>query len=374
MKFFRNREAVQRVIEFSKFINRMAWEPFFRNEPGFPRDSRAYGVIKDERGGVISDVPSAFNYVEGLWIRLIQGLAYAVLPERPALSRPPQGFPVTDASNGWLQFELELLAEILSSETVTSVADAAVKATAHLRAQDREVRNRWLFRGQVDHTWPLNPRLVRQAKESTPPISPQGFAAFELAALREFQASVADSQQVDALDKQMLAALPLDDGQWWFHMQHYGVTKGTRLLDVSSSFLTALLFACTTFQGEINASVDGIVYLFSEGGTFVVEDYAAGNAMSRRAPEFFRVRDAVNVCHLVLNAPGNERLKAQMGGFIWAPDPFQPIPAKAYLIVPGAFKKSIARELLALGIGHRLVVKGVSGDEAESRLRAQLWP
>ncbi len=296
-------------------------------------------------------------------------------------TKAPRGFDLAEAGSSWTQFEYEQLFDILISNEIVSIADAMVKTTAHLR----KIRNtmvgnqqRYLFRGQTDIKNRLRPRLGRylhkeiEAQRAKPPSDPLKTTALELKAFEDFQKAwpVATA---DELDKWAAGSLPPYSAVWWMLMQHYadaGGGHGTRLLDVTTSLLFGLLFACVEWDtGTIDENTDGVVYLFSEGHNAIVCDFLIDGLPS--AHELFCVPHVV--LHMVFNPPHNERSKAQSGGFLWWPDFWNEIgQGVPYLRIPGGYKERIARELLSFGVGPKEAVRGSKGLENERNLRRAL--
>jgi hypothetical protein len=109
----------------------------------------------------------------------------------------------------------------------------------------------YLFRGQEDFGWTLQPSLHRAAlNDMQTPLPPaEELVRFESVLTSEFRAV-----SPNHLRSAMLPVAPYTDIDWWPLMRHYGVP--TRLLDWTRSFYVALYFACSRLRGK-----DGAVYV-----------------------------------------------------------------------------------------------------------------
>src|SRR5207253_4740825 len=92
----------------------------------------------------------------------------------------------------------------------------------------------YLFRGQSDSRWTLEPSLSRIARQVA--LDEDAARAQERRAMLEFQAQAHQFLDVPALPKKKDDVL-----NWWVLMQHYGAV--TRLLDWTASPYVAIYFA-----------------------------------------------------------------------------------------------------------------------------------
>ena len=155
-------------------------------------------------------------------------------------------------------------------------------------------------------------------------------------------------------------------------MQHYDRGEGTRLLDLTTSLMAALLFACVDWEsGTIDASADGVIYLWPAGNNTNVDDFLLRSMPDTAEALFSQHPDAP---HQILNPPHNERSKAQSGAFMWWPRFWEdaPYPEPYYLRVVASAKGDIVSDLLSMGFGPKEAVRGKKGLENERSLRAQL--
>ena len=144
-------------------------------------------------------------------------------------------------------------------------------------------------------------------------------------------------------------------------MQHYRrANDRTRLLDITSSVFAGLYFATAEEVDERQAPMDGVLYLISDenfGGRFHYaeakqdwEDLESDNLHT-----FFNAKH-VDIPRLLLTQHENERLKTQMGAFLWWPRFTEPYPRKLpYLRISASKKKKIRLELRSYGIDEEYI-------------------
>jgi len=379
VKDYRNDRSANRAIEFIDKLARKAYEPFRdKGDTDFPDDAPCGGHYINNNNERITSlqeliITSSGNFRAGL----MQGIRF--LQRAESLPTPP-GNVVDIVNSNFSAFEFEKLCDILMSDSVVSVSDAMIKTTAFLQTLTSSVefgKKRYLFRGQSNINYALIPRLGRVLAENiktgsvTPPTNLLTATPEELNALTSFQ-STWPSSSADDLDIHTVSSYSSTDAAWWVLMQHYAddYGNGTRMLDVTSSLLFALLFACVSWtDGTINTDTDGIVYMFYESGNFQVFDYLDTN--SPQAAQFFDTQHEVP--KMLFNPPHNERSKAQGGGFIWWPKFWEPLNTNLYYLrIPGDNKLHIAKELLAFGVGPKEAVRGDIGLRNEENLRSIL--
>jgi hypothetical protein len=270
---------------------------------------------------------------------------------------------------------------MLGRKDVYSISEAYLKALSVLKVL-RSIGNgdeHFLFRGQTNIAWKVLPRLGRKlANDPTwqlPDFPARGGASsvlpIEMEALRAFQSAWESNSLVDPIDS--FSHLGPDNPEWWFRMQHYDTGHGTRLLDVTTSLIAALLFACINWEsGSLDDETDGVIYMWSEGMNSSVDDF-----LTRSLPNTLEGLFAWNhssVPKHILNPPHNERSKAQSGAFIWWPRFWEEAPTSApyFLRIPASAKKDIVKDLLSLGYGPKEAVRSKKGLENEQMLRREL--
>lgn len=292
---------------------------------------------------------------------------------------PPRGLDVDNEN--WAQFARHELIGMIGREDICSVTDAFLKTKSLLRALQTPGtagQMHFMFRGQRNIGWTLLPRKGRALRDAgwTPPeqhlcerkltrILPE-----ELESLDEFRSQwkMLDSLEEEDQQKQ----LPQDHPEWWFRMQHYDTGDGTRLLDVTTSLVAALLFACVDWSsGIVDDTTDGVIYLWAEGQMGNVDDFLLKPIPETAEGLFSQHPDAPR---FILDPPHNERSKAQSGAFLWWPRFWDDLPygAPYFLRVYANSKFDIVRDLLSMGFGPKEAIRGIKGLRNEQLLRAQL--
>lgn len=224
---------------------------------------------------------------------------------------------------------------------------------------------------------------------------------FELQALTKWQSRVQEDpellgdmfgQQANVSQRQRSALpWPTDDGRWWALKQHYDDDKdtgGSRLIDLTASPLCGLYFACINWDGSIDESVDGALWVLSDppGRRFVDQDYvselggydpAFDDVAGKTIHDYFCLDKQPDVVRTVLTHHENQRSLAQDGYFVfsglfneplnnwWGKKPF-------CFVVPREFKKRIARELYRVDYTPRKIIRGPKGRQAHKKLKTLL--
>lgn len=358
MKPFESRDQLDRMWPFLDRLARRAWERDSIATSQKQAVGSAAGQLLVKMRGACNDLPPSNSRVCG---------------------EPPRGIDV-DKSN-WSQFACDELVDMIGREDVCSVTDAYLKTTSLLRAlhgTPSTGHQRFLFRGQRDITWRLLPRKGRALCDAgwTPPdpyLTERRLTQAlpeEIQCLEDFRNRWDTLESVEDEDRQKV--LPPHHPGWWFRMQHYDPGDGTRLLDVTTSLIAALFFACVQWSsGTVNDTVDGVIYLWPEGQNANVDDLLIHQMPETADGLFSQHPDAPR---FILNPPHNERSKAQSGAFFWWPrfwdDP--PSGAPYFLRVAAHAKRDIVRDLLSMGFGPKEAVRGAKGLENETLLRADL--
>ena len=302
---------------------------------------------------------------------------------------PIERVPPGDAGNyveNWLDLALSELEEFnkYGSQYITSCSEALLKVhgVMNIWHANPATRTPIYFRGEHHYGHDLIPRLGRKSFVNTEE-SPWGVTQIELQLLSDFQARV---NVEPALSTDIFGSrdvIPNNHPAWWAIMQHYDQTYGTRMLDVTSSIFCALYFACVGWNGELDDSKDGRLYLFpqpSVRGECENPDVIRGklNDINDRkmnsAESYFTIECAPDTARLREVPHRNEREIAQDGFFVWQPKFWQPLNIGQIFDIRVArdSKIKILRELYSIGYTANRIVRGEAGRLAQGKLASQL--
>jgi hypothetical protein len=167
-------------------------------------------------------------------------------------------------------------------------------------------RRSWIFRGQMDASWHLQPTIERVVEQN--PVMP--VSAFEDYINREFR----------RLARNFISNTPRDENrlEWLALMRHYGAP--TRLLDWSRSPFVALFFALADAQSPQASAIwclDGFAlqtraaYMLREGGMPLKMEYFEAGYV-----RYISERDRPAIVISTEPHGVNERLAMQQGLFL----------------------------------------------------------
>lgn len=227
-------------------------------------------------------------------------------------------------------------------------------------------RERWLFRGQADASWGLEPTLLRLLRGA--PTTNTTQVEDEIRhAFRAESGRVIDSQYIPKADKDLLG--------WWTLMRHYGAP--TRLLDWSLSAYVALYFAVVD-----KWDLPGTVWCVRSAAVTHVRmsmranDYVDTDVTNlKRFHDRIRTNTPTGVCLFFELKFQFDRLAAQQGWFSVADDPsvdhavalqkdLAPEIAGALMhrfTIPAALKPHLLRELHMMNITAKSLFPGADG-------------
>jgi hypothetical protein len=245
------------------------------------------------------------------------------------------------------------------TEYIGSCSEAMMKCHGIKRALD-QFQETMYFRGEHRFGWALLPRVSRSGAidiDEFTKVTPE-----ELCAVRRFQHEVLDDPKKTNSIFGSRPPLDIDDAGWWHLMQHYSEVEATRMIDVTTSIFCALYFACANWDGDIDDTVDGKLYMFPQqpgrGDTATPQRFRStgpiisGEDVTQSAlVDYFNVEDGFEFPRFRTATYRNDRALAQDGYFMWQPNFNKPL--KTYQIMPfrvfrGA-KREIVAELAAIG-------------------------
>jgi len=182
--------------------------------------------------------------------------------QNPISAEPPGS--IGNYVENWLDLaivELDLFNKH-GSHYVTSCSEALLKTHGVINIWHAApaTRKPIYFRGEHRYGHELKSRLGRKNfVESNQ--SPWGATPIELQLLSDYQSRVRKDRDLAADIFGDMDILPNDHPAWWAIMQHYDQTYGTRMLDITSSIFCALYFACAGWNGEVDTTTDGRLYI-----------------------------------------------------------------------------------------------------------------
>ena len=278
-------------------------------------------------------------------------------------------------ANGWESLVHQHLATFGNHglEAAGSVAEVLLKSTAIGRAIGGAPL---LYRGESEYGWPLLSRVGRAlgAEPDWGPIS-----EFELDELARFKAAAGRPGMTSAMFPDGIP--PASPMGWLAAMQHYD-DFGTRMIDVSTSVFAGLYFACVDWNGEIDETVDGRLYCFQGRGA--KRDYIpATHRAALRSDEAHDLQPEHDetklfdlpypeIYRVIYSPQRNERLLAQDGLFLLPAQSGTGWGQNFELRIPASAKRTIATELWQAGYTPNRIVRGQSGEDAQSRVEQQL--
>lgn len=164
----------------------------------------------------------------------------------------------------------------------------------------------YLFRGQVNETWVLQPKLFR--------LYPSGAESIEAALFQDLLHGVVAPYQ-----------RTFDPLEHLVHLQHFGIP--TRLLDWSTDLFVGLFFACFE-EDDSNRDAHGVLYLIEKGQysqcSLNSKEYEPlKNPISKETVGLFKKRLTISQLQFLEPTIKNPRNRIQEGAFLFFP--FLPI-------------------------------------------------
>lgn len=354
--------------------------------------SEIYKEINDIQGKHSADT---FRDNIGKGISALHG-AISVLNNGKGYSdtKPPYPGRHYAHQSGWQSLIQDELLKFNSkgSSYITSISECLIKALGLINVhQNANKRTLAYFRGHVNADWEIVSSIGRKIPESSIPTDRSKVSQFEMDALEKWQSMVLSNKQL--INEIYPDSLPheKDDPRWWGLKQHYDDdpnTGGSRLIDWTSSPLCGLYFSCVDWNGSIDESVDGGLYVMMSaiGRMFASEDYIsqlqnydeefydkAGSSVG----EYFSLSKHLEYPRTVITETENTRQLAQDGHFIFSPYFENTItewagPKPFFFVIPGESKKDILRELYSLGYTPRKILRGQKSVDAQKQLKTEL--
>lgn len=282
------------------------------------------------------------------------------------------------AVDNWDDLCQNVLCDLNLSGAVNSVADALVKSKSYLDWVDSRGslrHSRHFFRGEHKMGRPLVSRRGREFRNLNLNVTEaRKVTEREVDDIKKFQ-KLWKERDIEAHEDDLSRFHDLDpmDSTWWSLMQHYDQNNGTRLLDVTSSLLSGLYFACVSKDGKIDRTEDGILYLFHERGMNARLMYkGARNDFEDDVPDTWDKMfdyEHEGTPRLYIPYQLSESVKSQGGAFLWWPKFDAPYPNPLFCLrISGHSKERIVRELLAYGVNPKFIMSYPRGADAQEAL------
>lgn len=262
----------------------------------------------------------------------------------------------------WIDNALEEIFQFnaMGDEYICSITEAVLKCNGIKKLFDGYATPLF-FRGEHVFGWELKSRLGRNLAVDWNIEDPHNVISEESRLLSSFQDRCKQDRTLRTIifgDEGVL--LDPNHPGWWSLMQHYDETHGTRMIDITASLYCALFFASANWDGTVDDSVDGKLYMFpyqpGRGETDTPERYKdelIGDEDERnvKANEYFKVEKHLDMPRFRVSPARNDRALSQDGYFVWQPyfdKALQTFQLFAFRIHRN-FKKSIVKELAAMG-------------------------
>ncbi len=304
------------------------------------------------------------------------------IPEPKKLATDETPHAVINPS--WHRLAMEHLAGSFGRyglDAVSGIAEAALYANALATAFGTY---NIYYRGEQRYGYPLRSRAERNLPNDAGLAA--GLTEREVCELRRFQATI-NSDAVLAKEITKTIQLPDENNPIWLPIiQHYDEEFGTRLLDLSSSLFTGLYFACIGWDGKIDSTHDGLMYVFFRGnGGLTVRGFyydeqpdEFDDEMDNLAPDSvedsFKDWDHPEVLRIYRASSSSERELAQDGLFLvkGSLSSGHGFGQGFKFRVPAEAKEKVARELWMAGYTPERIVRGPKGRSAHKELARML--
>jgi len=215
---------------------------------------------------------------------------------------------------------------------------------------------KYLFRGQADSSWSLEPSLTRIVNRRK--LTRQQALQVEREGVQRFYISARTILPIEITISLLPKNMNIDSLGWFTVMQHYSAP--TRTLDWTSSPWVALYFSCLEKEKS-----DGSVFIADHQK--VVTDAEKASPGSTFKPLLFEP-DSPDILNFMYSFNSNERIEAQQGRFSICTNPLQDHKvlleqsgSLETISIPASLKGSIMENLNNMNINARTLFPGIDG-------------
>jgi len=228
----------------------------------------------------------------------------------------------------------------------------------------------YLFRGQADNSWGLEPSLTRIAIKRQ--LTRQETLQLERECINKFSISSRNLLPVE----NTISLLPdmngdLDFLGWGVVMQHYSAP--TRLLDWSCSPWVALYFACCEQDKDASIFIADYRKVVADGDSRL---RTIGKGFYKLSTE----QDSQDILHFITSRNTNERIEAQQGMFSACTNPLidhkqliKNVGGLHEIVIPQHMKHEIMSELYRMNITAKTLYPGIDGLGKSTYEYCNLW-
>jgi len=220
----------------------------------------------------------------------------------------------------------------------------------------------FLFRGQADSTWTLEPSFTRIANKRA--LDREKALQLERESVNKFSISASKLLPLENTIDLTLSRFKSQDGHgidfpgWFVVMQHYSAP--TRTLDWSSSPWAALYFSCCEEE-----ACDGALWIADFNKVTV---YGDGKLSGRKFSVLMTDKDAPDILQFMTTFNTNERIEAQQGRFSVCTNPLSnhetiltECDGLHKIEIPKELKPEIMVELNRMNISAKTLFPGIDG-------------
>jgi len=233
---------------------------------------------------------------------------------------------------------------------------------------------KWLFRGQANSAWALEPSFTRLVKNKG--LDRKKVLQLERESVNKFSISASQLLSLKNTIALTLSRLKSVDGQgldfmgWFVLMQHYSAP--TRKLDWSTSPWVALYFSCCEKE-----ECDGALWVtdFKK-----VTDYGVSKLKERDFSRLLTNHDVEEILMFSMAANTNERIEAQQGRFSVCTNPLsdhetimKECEGIEKITITKELKSKILKKLYEMNISAKTLFPGIDGLGKSIYEYCKLW-